>query len=87
MNCFPNLKKCLINSHTYNAMKNTVDMQATRTGCKYVSVDIPMPIESEDQIVDLFVQKMESEGDIDFAIIGTFKIFLQSSPQCKAKSW
>ena len=43
-----------------------------RTGCKYVSVDIPMPIESEDQIVDLFVQKMESEGDIDFAIIGTF---------------
>ena len=31
-----------------------------------------MPIESEDQIVDLFVQKMESEGDIDFAIIGTF---------------
>ena len=30
MNCFPNLKKCLINSHTYNAMKNTVDMQATR---------------------------------------------------------
>jgi selenocysteine lyase/cysteine desulfurase len=28
-----------------------------------------MPIESEDQIVELFVQKMESEGDIDFAII------------------
>ena len=43
-----------------------------RTGCKYVSVDIPMPIESEDQIVELFVQKMESEGDIDFAIIGNF---------------
>ena len=29
-----------------------------------------MPIDSEDQIVELFVQKMESEGDIDFAIIG-----------------
>ena len=43
-----------------------------RTGCKYVLVDIPMPIESEDQIVELFVQKMESEGDIDFAIIGKF---------------
>ena len=57
-----------------------------RTGCKYVSVDIPMPIESEDQIVELFVQKMESEGDIDFAIIGNF---FKSSEQVhtKAKIW
>ena len=45
-----------------------------------------MPIESEDQIVELFVQKMESEGDIDFAIIGNF---FKSSEQVhtKAKIW
>lgn len=69
MNCFPKLKKCLVNSHTYNAMKNTVDLHSERTGCKYVSVEIPMPIQSEEQIVNLFTDKMDSEGDIDFAII------------------
>lgn len=69
LNCFPEMKKCLINSHTYNAMKNSVDLHASRNGCKYVSVDIPMPIDSEDQIVSLFTEKMDEHPDIDFAII------------------
>ena len=69
MNCLPNIKKCLVNSHTYNAMKNSVDLHATRTGCSYVSVDIPMPIESEDVIVKLFTDKLDAEPDIDFVLI------------------
>ena len=69
MNCLPRIKKCLVNSHTYNAMKNSVDLHARRTGCSYVSVDIPMPIESEDAIVKLFTDKLDAEPDIDFVLI------------------
>jgi len=69
MNCLPHIKKCLVNSHTYNAMKNSVDLHARRTGCSYVSVDIPMPIESEDAIVKLFTDKLDAEPDIDFVLI------------------
>ena len=41
-----------------------------RINCEYVEVDIPMPIESEDQIVKTFTDKMDQNPDIDFAIIG-----------------
>jgi len=69
INCFPKLKKILVNSHTYNAMKNTADLHSTRWGCEVVRVEIPMPIKSEDEIVELFAAKMDEEKDIDFAII------------------
>ena len=97
LNCFPKLKKCLINSHTYNAMRNSVDLHSqryltltrqpcppwwqrldnpdSRINCEYVEVEIPMPIESEDQIVEAFTKTMDQNPDIDFAIIGLFFIY------------
>merc|ERR1712227_355999 len=69
VNCFPKLKKILINSHTYNAMRNTVDLHRTRWGAEIVEVEIPMPIESEEQIITLFTDKMDANPEIDFAII------------------
>ena len=41
-----------------------------------------MPIESEDQIVDLFVQKMESEGDITECLCNDSTLFLLNKLVC-----
>ena len=41
----------------------------TRWGAELVEVEIPMPIESEEEIVKISTDKMDANPDIDFAII------------------
>ena len=69
LNCFPKTKKILINSHTYNAMRNMSDLHRTRWGCEIAEVKIKMPIESEDEIVKTFTDVMDENEDLDLAII------------------
>ncbi|CBY30748.1 unnamed protein product [Oikopleura dioica] len=69
LNCFPKTKKILINSHTYNAMRNMSDLHRTRWGCEIAEVKINMPIVSEDEIVKAFTDVMDENKDIDLAII------------------
>ena len=69
LNCFPKTKKILINSHTYNAMRNMSDLHRTRWGCEIAEVKIKMPIDSEDEIVKTFTDVMDENEDLDLTII------------------
>jgi hypothetical protein len=43
----------LCNSHTYNAIKNTIEFTTTKWDAKIVSVDISLPIQSSKQLVEV----------------------------------
>ena len=42
----------LVTDHAYNACRNVVDFVADRAGIKVVTVSVPLPIGSDDEIVD-----------------------------------
>ena len=46
----------LTTSHEYNACRNAMDFVAARSGARVVAVDIPFPVESTDQVVELLMK-------------------------------
>jgi isopenicillin-N epimerase len=46
----------LTTNHEYNASRNALDFAAARAGAKVVVVDVPFPIEREDQIIQTVLQ-------------------------------
>ena len=46
--------KILYCNHTFPSTKLCIDQVATEYGADALSIDIPMPIESEEQIVELY---------------------------------
>ena len=51
----------LVNSHTYGAIVNTVDSAIRRAEADLLELDIPLPIRSEEQIVDLVSNNNSTE--------------------------
>ena len=45
----------LTTSHEYNACRNAMDFVAARSGARVVVVDLPFPVESSDQVVELLL--------------------------------
>ena len=44
------ISHCLLNTHTYAAMKNTMDVHSKRFGSKISFLEVDLPIESEEAI-------------------------------------
>ena len=42
----------LVSNHEYNACRNAIHFAAERQGAKVITIDIPFPVESEDEVVD-----------------------------------
>ena len=47
-------------SHTYNAVRHIVDATAQKWGCKVHYADLKLPIQSEDEVVEMFVEPAKS---------------------------
>jgi len=60
---------CLLTTHTYAAMKNTMDVHARNFGSKISFLDVNLPIESEASFLKTYVQKLEDLQNVDFVII------------------
>ena len=48
----------LVNSHTYGAVTFSVDSAIKRAGADMLSIDITMPVRSEEQIVEQVIVRM-----------------------------
>lgn len=59
----------LITNHTYGAVKNIVDYYTSKAGAKMVTMEIPFPIQSEQEICDLYNKVLSDNPGIKFAII------------------
>ena len=59
----------LITNHTYGAVKNIVDYYTSKAGAKMVTLQIPFPIQSEQEICDLYNKVLAENPDIKLAII------------------
>ena len=59
----------LITNHTYGAIRKTVDYYTSKAGAKTVTVNIPFPIESEDQIFEIYRKVLLENPNIKLAVI------------------
>jgi isopenicillin-N epimerase len=59
----------LINNHTYNAITNTSHATVKKYDADTLSLDFKVPIESESDIVDLYVEVVERNRSIRAAVI------------------
>jgi len=59
----------LVNSHTYGAIVNTVDSAIRRAEADLLELDIPLPIRSEEQIVDLILEPCRRNVSIRLVIL------------------
>ncbi|XP_039255935.2 uncharacterized protein LOC120332696 isoform X1 [Styela clava] len=60
----------LIHTHTYNAVKNIADEQEDFIkGVKVVTAEIPLPIKSEDDLVDVFRKALDENPKIKLAVL------------------
>ncbi len=61
--------KILITSHTYRAVKKTVQFVSQGLGLETVVMEIPIPIDSEDDIINLYSDVVKGDKDIKLAIV------------------
>jgi selenocysteine lyase/cysteine desulfurase len=59
----------LLNSHTYGACAKTVDCAVKRAGADIMSIDIILPIRSDEQLVDQLVEVCKRHAGIRLVII------------------
>jgi len=59
----------LCTSHTYNACYNAVDCAVRRVGADIISIDISLPIRSEQEIVDLVTETCQRHVGVRLAVI------------------
>lgn len=62
-------EEILHNNHTYLAVKNTVDATVTKYDADILSLDLTFPIESEQEIVDLYAQVCQRNRSIRLAVV------------------
>ncbi|XP_076825149.1 uncharacterized protein LOC143470761 [Clavelina lepadiformis] len=62
--------KVLMTNHTYLAVKNTIkDIEEMNGGFQRIFMDIPVPIKSEGDIIDLYEKYFSTNADIKIAVI------------------
>merc|ERR1712012_796949 len=59
----------LCTSHTYPAILNTIDFSAKKWHAQIHSIPLKLPITSEEQLVNLFVEACETRKNVKIAII------------------
>lgn len=60
--------KIIVNSHTYNAIANIAREQDDFKGVEIITVPIPIPIKSEEELVEVFRQEYEKHKPIKLHI-------------------
>ncbi|XP_071799087.1 uncharacterized protein [Asterias amurensis] len=61
--------KILITSHTYRAVTKTVQFVSQQLALEIVVLEIPIPINSEDDIIKLYSEVLNDDKDIKLAIV------------------
>ncbi|XP_033642857.1 L-cysteine desulfhydrase-like isoform X3 [Asterias rubens] len=61
--------KILITSHTYRPVKITVEFVSKRLALETVVLEIPIPIDSEDDIINLYSEVLKDDKDIKLAVV------------------
>jgi isopenicillin-N epimerase len=56
--CFTPDDELLTTNHEYNACRNALDFVAARSGARIVVAEIPLPIQSPDQVIEAVVAKI-----------------------------
>jgi len=51
----------LVSNHEYNACRNAIHYAADRCGAKVITVEIPFPLESEQEVVDAVLAKISKQ--------------------------
>ena len=59
----------LITNHTYGAIRNTVHYYTSIAGAETVTVDIPFPIDSEEQICEIYRKVLLDNPNIKLAVV------------------
>ena len=64
------IKGIVVFSHVYAAMMNTSNVHKEKYNSEIFVVDVNLPITNEQQIIDDFQKLVESNKQINFALLG-----------------
>lgn len=64
------IKGIVVFSHVYAAMMNTSNAHREKYNTEVFAVDVNLPITNEQQIIDDFRKVVESNKQINFALLG-----------------